>query len=98
MTFFCPTTSDSANQSVAAQWPVLQNEMVSSAGSGSDWAAMALASAGDTKMAVPGLNHLLCSRLSALWMVPGTLAVGALTSPRKKIGRASCRERVCQYV
>src|SRR5690606_34235046 len=64
--------------------------MVSSAGSGSDCAAMALASSAETKMAVPGLNHLLCSRLSAERIVPGTLAVGAFTSPRKKLdGRAS---------
>src|SRR5690606_21149043 len=44
----------------------------------------------ETKMAVPGLNHLLCSRLSAERIVPGTLAVGAFTSPRQEFdGRAS---------
>src|SRR5690606_8993770 len=81
-TFFWPTTSDSANQSVAAQWPVLQKEMVSDFGSGRRSAAILRASSSETKIEVPGLNQRPFSTLTAPWIVPGTCAVGALTLPR----------------
>src|SRR3546814_3147114 len=33
-----------------------------------------------------------------LWMHCGGLSTAAMTAPGWQIGRASCRERVCQYV
>src|SRR5699024_7433305 len=80
-TFLTPAISDNANQSVAAQWPVLQNEMVSALGLSSSLLALSRAFSGDTKTDVPGLNHLPFSRLIAPLMVPGTAAVGAFTLP-----------------
>src|SRR3546814_808968 len=93
--FSWPTISDKANQSVAAQCPVLQKEIVSSAGLSSSRAAICLASSVETNMDVPGLNHLSFSRLTAFCIVPGTLAVGALVSPRKKLAGRASTKRVC---
>ena len=73
-TFFCPTSSDITNQLVAAQCPVLQNEIVSvSSFKGVD-AASFFASLAETTSELFGSNQVECSTLTAPFNVPGVFA------------------------
>src|SRR5260370_19062935 len=76
-----PATSDRPNQSVAAQWPVLQKATMSWPCSRLTLAAICLAVAVSTKVEVPGTNHWLKSSCCAPGRVPEILAAGARVLP-----------------
>ena len=76
-----PAISERPNQSVAAQWPVLQKATMS-------WPcwrwillAISLALAASTNCEVPGRNHWLKSSCWAPGSVPESLAAGARVLP-----------------
>ena len=85
-----PSTSDSTNHCVAAQWPVLQNDTVGRSASMPSRRAVAPIACGEASCAVPGTNQTVCSTFFAPTSVPGARAAGCFFSPRKKAaGRAS---------